>query len=118
MSWHQHLELISRGPVSRVRLSNERPRSAEMAAEFTREWNSIAKRTDCQALFMDCSCVRVLNSDTLSMLIVLQRRLKRNKARLVLCELRPEVREVLSWTKVDRFFEIEEDQGRKPAALA
>jgi anti-anti-sigma factor len=118
MPAYRHLELLSGGPVSRVRLLNHRPFSAEQVAELTSEWNSIADRVDCQSLLVDCSNVRHLNSEMLSRLIVLQRRLGQKEGKLVLCGLCLEVREVLSWSKLDRFFEIEEGGGQEVAALA
>jgi anti-anti-sigma regulatory factor len=46
----------------------------------------------------------------LSKLILLERRLKRRGIRLVLSDLRDEVRRVLRWTKLDRLFEINGDE--------
>ena len=115
MPKYRHLELLSSGPVSRVRLLNHMPFCAEKVAELTGELNSLA---DCQTLVMDCSNVTVLSSEMLSSLILLQQRLKQKEGKLVLSGLRAEVREVLSWTKLDRFFEIEEDAEREIVALA
>jgi anti-anti-sigma regulatory factor len=44
----------------------------------------------------------------LGKLFSLQGRLKQREARLVLSGLRDEVRDVLRWTRLDRFLEIEE----------
>ena len=118
MSKFQHLELLSRGPVTTVRLLSCRPYSVGELVELTNEWNSIADRADCQTLLVDCSNVQLLSSEMLSKLILLQRRLKLKKARLLLSGLRTEVREILSWTRLDRFFEIYEDEEREAAALA
>ena len=54
----------------------------------------------------------------LSSLIVLQRRLKQKGGRLILRGLRTEIRRTLSWTKLDRFFEIKEDAREEAAVLA
>jgi len=114
---YRYLELLNRGPVSRVRLLNRRFLCAQEFTELTNEWNSVADRGDCQALVVDCSDVEFLSSETLSRLIVLQRRLQQKNARLVLFGLRAEVREVLSWTRLDRFFEIKEhEDGDLPHA--
>ena len=113
-----HFELLSRGPVSRVRLLDHRPFCQEKVAELTSEWNSVADRADCRALVVDCSNVKLLSSEMLSKLILLQRRLTRKNARLVLAGLRAEVREVLSWTKLDRFFEIKKDEEQEAVACA
>jgi anti-anti-sigma factor len=118
MSGYHHLELLRRGPVSLVHLRNHRPFRDGEVAELAREWNSVADRADCHTLFVDCCNVQLLSSDMLSKLILLRRRLKEKEGRLVLCGLRAEVREVLNWTKLDRFFEVQEDERPEAASLA
>jgi anti-sigma B factor antagonist len=119
MPKYRHLELLSYGPVSRVRLLNQSPLcDDEEVAELTREWNFVADRADCRALCVDCSNVQLLSSDILSKLILLHRRLKGKEGKLILCGLRPEVREVFSWTKLDQFFEIKENKGQEVPVLA
>ena len=115
---YRQLELLSLGPVSRLRLLNHRPFCDEQIAELTGEWNSIADRADCRALFVDCSNLQILPSDLLGKLILLHRQLKYKEGRLILCGLRAEVRKVLSWTKLDRFLEIEEDESQKVTVSA
>ena len=69
-------------------------------------------------LYVDCSNVQFLSSELLSKLILLERRLKQKRARLVLIGLRPEIREVLSWTRLDRYFQINEEPRREAVACA
>jgi anti-anti-sigma factor len=118
MPTYRHLELVSRGPVSRARLLNHGTFHAQELAELTSEWNSVADRADCQTLFLDCSNVEFLGSEMLSKLVLLQRRLTQQEGKLVLCGLCPEVREIFSWTKLDRFFEIEEDARQESIVSA
>ncbi len=106
----RHLELVRGGPVSVVRLRNPKYFPEDEVAGVAREWNSVADRAECRRLVVDCSNVRLLSSAMLSSLIVLQRRLKQKGGRLVLCGLRSEVRRSLSWTKLDQFFVIKEDE--------
>ena len=94
MPQYRHLELLSDGPVLRVRVLDHRPYSADEVAALTNEWNSVADRDDCQTLFLDCSNVVVLSSEMLSKLVMLRRRLKQKEANLVLAGVRAEVREV------------------------
>lgn len=110
MSEYRHLELLSGGRMSKVRLLNRSRFCDEVLAELVSEWNSIADHTDCNVLCADCSNVQLISSDLLSKLILLHRRLKLKKARLVLSGLSDEVREVLRWTRLDRFFEINENE--------
>jgi anti-anti-sigma factor len=110
MSQFQYLELANTGPVSRIRLLVDGPCSVEMITKLSNEWNSVADRADCQTLIIDCSNLRFLSSETLSRMILLQRRLRQKKAKLALLGVNPEVREVLSWTKLDRFFELHDEE--------
>jgi anti-anti-sigma factor len=92
-----------------------------MVAEIVKlagEWKSVADRADCKSLVVDCSNAPVLSSDMLSKLILLQWRLKQKEAKVVLSGLRAEVREVLRWTRLDRFFEINEDEKKEVVAAA
>ena len=116
MPTYRHLELLSSGPVSRVRLVNQWPAYHEQEIrELVAEWNSVAEAADCRTIFMDCSNVKILSSEMLSKLILLQRRLAEKQGKLILCGIRGEVREVLSWTKLDQFFEIREDAEQDDA---
>ena len=115
---YRHLELLNQGPVSRVRLLNHRPSGPEKVTQLTSEWNAVADRADCRTLVVDCANVPLLSSEMLSKLILLQRRLNLKNARLVLSGLRAEVREVLRWTRLDRYFEIREDGEPEAAACA
>ncbi len=86
-------------------LDNIAPAS-RIAAVSISQSNSGTDRADHQALVIDCSNIQVLGTEVLSTLLLLQRNLKRQNARLVLCRLRAEVHKVITWTKLDRFFEI------------
>lgn len=110
MPKYRHLELLSNGPVSRVRLVGQWPAYHEQEIrELIAELNSVAEAADCRTIVMDCANVKVLSSEMLSKLILLQRQLNQKEGKLILCGLRGEVREVLSWTKLDKFFEIQDD---------
>ena len=109
MTKYRHLELLSSGPVTRVRLVDQLPAYHQKEIEeLAAEWNSVAETADCRTLVMDCSNVKVLSSEMLSKLILLQRQLKQKQGNLILSGIRAEVREVLSWTKLGKFFEIED----------
>lgn len=117
MPKYRHLELLCSESVSRVRLLDQWPAYHEQEIrELVAELNSVVDATDCRTLFVDCSNVKVLSSEMLSKLILLQRRLKQKEGKLILCGIRGEVREVLSWTKLDKFFEIQEDAELDDAA--
>ena len=119
MPQYRYLELLDRGPVSRVQLKEEG--SAYHAREvraLVAELNSVAEATDCRTLYIDCLNVKVLSSEMLSSLILLERKLQQKEGKLILCGVRAEVREVLSWTKLDQVFEIQEGAEGEAATFA
>lgn len=118
MPRYRHLELLHCGPVSKVRLVNQRPFGNEESAELKSEWNAVADRADCQTLVVDCSNVRHFSSEMLSRLILLQRRLKQKEGKLILCGMRAEAREIFRWTRLDRMFAIEENEQQEAAVPA
>jgi len=86
-------------------------------AELTSKRSAEADRA-AGKVFVDCSNVPLLSGEMLGKLILLQGRLKQKQSRLVLSGLRAEVRDVLRWTKIDRFFEIEEDAFQKGGPIS
>ena len=101
-----HVEQLSCGPVTVVRL--ESPASMEpQQPDGLTQWMALADQVKNGKLLVDCSSIGLMSSEMLSRLILLQRRLRQNGGALVLCSLRDEVRQMLAWTKLDRFFEIE-----------
>ena len=117
MPQYRYLELLGSGPVSRVRLLTQGPLGGERIAELAEEWNSVADHAECRTLVVNCSKIEVLSSEMLSKLVLLQRRLKQKDGKVVLCGIRGEVREVLSWTRLDRFFEIQDDEEQETPVL-
>jgi len=117
MNGYGHLELLCYESVCVVRLPHQRPLCREEVDTLVAEWNFVADRPRCLTLVVDCSQIVVPSSDILSKLIVLRRRLKRKEGKLVLCGLRPQVREALDWTNLDRLFEIQEEAEQKAAML-
>lgn len=118
MAGYRHLELFSRGPISVIRLLSQRRYSLEEVAELVEEWNCVADHPDCRTLVVDCSRVVVLSSAVLGRLIALEQRLRQKEGRLVLCGVRAEARQMLSWTKLDRLFEIQEEVEEEAMAFA
>jgi anti-anti-sigma factor len=105
MSGFPGVEQMSCGPVSVIRLENCRP-SESYPAEDLDQWMMLADRMTTRTLYVDCSNVEFMSSEMLSRLILLQRRMRQRAGKLVLCHVRDEVRRLLAWTKLDRFFDI------------
>src|SRR5262245_58436747 len=61
-------------------------------------------------LLLNFSNVEFLSSAALGKLITLHKKLQAVKGRLILCTIRPEIYEVFEITKLDRFFNIKDDE--------
>jgi len=114
---YRHLELLCRGPRTVVRVVDQTLRQEDIE-DVAREWNHVADCTHCRKLVVDCSNMEVVGTGVLSKLLVFQRRLKQKGAELALCGVSLAVREVLSLTRLDRLFAIEERESRELVAVA
>lgn len=83
-------------------------------ADVERLADSLAA-TEAPRVVLDLSRLDLLGSLYLARLLVLHRRIQRDKGRLILCCLHPMVVEALTFTKLDSIFEVAADQE---AALA
>jgi len=104
------LEQMSCRPISVIRLENYR--LVESCAEHGQtddlaQWIELAERVKTRKLYVDCSNVEYMSSEMLSRLMLLQRRMKQRSGELVLCRVRDEVRKLLAWTKLDRYFHVQ-----------
>ena len=100
------VEQMSCGPISVLRLEDYRP-SEVCQGDDLPQWIALVDRVKTRKLFVDCSNVEFMSSEMLSRLILLQRRMKQRAGGLVLCHVREEVRKLLAWTKLDRYFDIQ-----------
>ena len=66
----------------------------------------LAGRLDGRTLLLSLAEVTYLSSGLLGKLVALHKRLRAHGGRLVLCDLRPAVRECLSRTRLEKFFDI------------
>lgn len=108
MSGYRHLDVRSHGSVGFVHLLDPRLVYDREIQGLVGELNVIADYGGYRTLVVVCTTVESMGSEMLSRLISLQRRLYRKGAKLILCDLRPGVREVCHWTRLDRFFDIQE----------
>lgn len=69
------------------------------------------------ALLLNFSEVRFLSSAALGKLIKLDKKIKQGGGKLVLSNIRPEIEEIFSITRLDRLFVIKESQDEGLAAF-
>jgi anti-sigma B factor antagonist len=72
------------------------------------ELSHLAEQPGCRKLLLDFRNVEYLSSEAAGTLITLHKRLSTAGARLVLCDLAPDVYEMFHLTRLDRLFSIED----------
>jgi len=83
--------------------------------QIERAGNSLLHSGNVRQLVLNLSSVKFASSSFIAGLVTLHKKLRAVDGKLVLCELRPVVREVLHGARLDKFFDIAEDE---PGALA
>ena len=72
---------------------------------------------DRKSIILDFSSVEYLSSAALGKLITLDKKVKAAKGKLRLCCIRPEIYEVFAITKLNKLFQIDEDQEKSLEAF-
>lgn len=68
---------------------------------------ALVRQSDCEEIYIDMSRVEYIANAAISMLLIVHKRCVAAKKRLVLGELKPQVREQLSSRRFDKVFELE-----------
>ena len=79
----------------------------EMGQEFVR----LVEAEDCKKLLLNFDGVRFLSSSALGKLITLHKKVKASSGELKMCHIRPEIYEVFKITRLNRLFDIKDDEN-------
>ena len=109
MPAYKHFDVTEIGDVTVVRFRN--PRVAEDMEEFGSELFSLVENDIRQKLLLNFAGVEFLNDATLSKMIILAHRLKAQGGVLKLSNIVPNLYEIFAITKLDRYFDIKEDEA-------
>ncbi len=85
--------------------------------ELGRELSRLVEVEDCRKLLLNFSTVEFLSSAALGKLITLDKKVKAAEGTLKLCNIQPEIYEVFAITKLNRLFDIKEDEADALAAF-
>lgn len=110
MSTKRRIVVSENGPVSVVRFVDKKivdSASIEMLGE---ELNSLVLVDKCSVLLLNFEGVEFMSSAALNKLISLNSKLKAVQGRLKLCNLRAEIKEVFTITRLDRVFDIRKSE--------
>ena len=85
--------------------------------EIGRELQELLDRTEEENIILDFRRVEFMSSAMLGKLVQLHKRCKEYKARLKLCGISHEIRQVFKITRLDKLFDIHDDEESARAAF-
>jgi anti-anti-sigma factor len=103
---YHHLGVWQHGKVIVVRFGDHQMLDELTVKKISEELYDIADRADCKHLVLDFSGVLGFSTLMLGKLLVLRKKMLSKEGRLVLCDLGPEVEDVIVAMKLDTIFEI------------
>lgn len=111
MAVHRRVEVSDVGDVTVVRFVDRKILDEANIQELGRELFQLVEEEDRKKLLLNFSSVEFLSSAALGKLITLDKRVKAHGGSLKLCNIRPEIYEVFAITRLDKLFNIKEDEA-------
>jgi anti-anti-sigma factor len=117
MSSYRRLEVNEVGDVTVVRFRDHKIVEDVNIQELGQEMFHLVEKDRRGKLLLNFSSVEFLSSAALGKLITLDKRVKAHGGLLKLSNIRPEIFEVFAITKLNRLFDIKEDEADALAAF-
>jgi anti-sigma B factor antagonist len=117
MSTHRRLEVNDVGDVTVVHFRDPKIIEDLRIQELGHELFHLVETEKRKKLVLNFSSVDFLSSAALGKLITLDKKVKAHEGSLKLCCIRPEIYEVFTITKLDRLFDIKEEEADALAAF-
>lgn len=111
MSESRHLEIANIGDVTVVRFVDRKILDEANIQEIGGELYGLAEDANINKLLLNFSNVEFLSSAALGKLITLDKKTKTKGATLKLCDIKDEIMEVFRITRLDRVFDIHDDEA-------
>lgn len=110
MASHRHLAMTEVGDVAVVRFLDRKILDQANIEELGKELSSLVTQEGRRKLLLNFEDVDFLSSAALGKLIVLDKRVKEHSGTLKLSNIRPEIKEVFVITRLNRVFDIYDDE--------
>ena len=117
MAVHRRLEVSDSGEVTVVRFLDRRILDEANIQEVGQELFQLVEEEQRHNLLLNFASVEFLSSAALGKLIVLEKKVKANGGTLIFSNIRPEIYEVFAITKLNRIFDIKDDEADALAAF-
>lgn len=117
MPSHQRIDVSKVGDVTVVRFNDRKILDEAGILQFGAELFSLVEQDNRKSLLLNFDGVEFLSSAALGKLITLDRKVKTHKGRLKLCKIRPEILDVFAVTKLNKVFDIRDEEAEALAAF-
>jgi anti-sigma B factor antagonist len=117
MAGYRHLDVNEVDDVTVVRFRDRKIVEDVNIQELGQEMFRVVETDNRGRLLLNFSSVEFLSSAALGKLITLEKKVKAHGGTLKLCNIRPEIYEVFAITKLNRVFDIKEDETDALAAF-
>lgn len=117
MSDYRRIEVSREGEVTIVRFVDRKILDETGVQELGAELFRLVEHDNRRQILLNFDNVEFLSSAALGKLITLDRKTKAARGRLKMSNIRPEILEVLQITKLNKVFDIRDDQAEAIAAF-
>ncbi len=117
MSTHRRIKVAKIGDVTVVKFLDKKILDEANIQELGLELFSLIEHDNRKSILLNFSDVEFLSSAALGKLITLDRKVKASKGRLKMSNIRPEIFEVFQITKLNKVFDIRNDESEAVAAF-
>jgi anti-sigma B factor antagonist len=111
MAENGRLEVSEVGGVTVVRFVDRKILDEANIQELGKEMFALVEEDNRKSLLLNFQNVEFLSSAALGKLITLDKKVKSHGGKLKLCNIRPEIYEVFAITKLNKLFDIREDEA-------
>ena len=111
MAGHRRIEVTQMGEVTVVRFVDRKILDEANIQELGQELFQLVEDENHKSLLLNFSSVEFLSSAALGKLITLEKRVKAHGGKLKLSNIRPEIYEVFAITKLNKLFDIKDDEA-------
>ena len=108
---HRRLQVSEVGEVTVVRFIDRKILDEANIQELGQELFQLVEDDNRKRLLLNFSSVEFLSSAALGKLITLDKKVKAHAGKLKLSNIRPEIYEVFAITKLNKLFDIKEDEA-------
>ncbi len=117
----ENLECLELGQVDEVAVVKFRDKKVmdpSRIEQMGKELLEVIADDDNERMLINFDNVSFFSSAAINKLIVLEKQIRAKGGKLRLCNLRPEVRDLFSYTSLDQMFEIDQEQVESIQALS